>query len=191
MAKVMNDDFVEYIADRVLEIQGMESSELPALRQQLAETERGIENMLNAIQMGIINQSTKQRLDELEERKKEIELRIIQEEIKKPMLSREDVTFWICRFRKLDVSRLEERRRLIDSFVNSVTIFDDYLLITFNYKDGETRLDFKDIESSDLQSVGGPKKSPVTAMVTGFFFFYSQRFPSKKASNTRTCQISR
>lgn len=168
MAKVMNDDFVEYIADRVLEIQGMESSELPALRQQLAETERGIENMLNAIQMGIINQSTKQRLDELEERKKEIELRIIQEEIKKPMLSREDVTFWICRFRKLDVSRLEERRRLIDSFVNSVTIFDDYLLITFNYKDGETRLDFKDIESSDLQSVGGPPKKPVTAMVTGF-----------------------
>ena len=156
MAKVMNDDFVEYIADRVLEIQGMESSELPALRQQLVETERGIENMLNAIQMGIINQSTKQRLDELEERKKEIELRIIHEEIKKPMLSRKDVTFWICRFRKLDVRRLEERRRLIDSFVNSVTIFDDYILITFNYKDGETRLDFKDIESSDLQSVGGP-----------------------------------
>ena len=153
MAKVMNDNFVEYIADRVLEIQGMESSERPSLRQQLAETERGIENMLNAIQMGIINQSTKQRLDELEERKKEIELHIIQEEIKKPMLSREDVTFWICRFRKLDVSKLEERRRLIDSFVNSVTIFDNYILITFNYKDGETRLDFKDIESSDLQSV--------------------------------------
>lgn len=101
MAKVMNDDFVEYIADAVMDLQGKESSELPALRQQLAETERGIENMLNAIQMGIINQSTKQRLDELEERKKEIELHIIQEEIKKPMLSREDVTFWICRFRKL------------------------------------------------------------------------------------------
>ena len=51
------------------------------------------------------------------------------------------------------MSKLEERRRLIDSFVNSVTIFDNYILITFNYKDGETRLDFKDIESSDLQSV--------------------------------------
>lgn len=125
--------------------------------------------MLNAIQMGIINQSTKQRLDELEERKKEIELRIIHEEIKKPMLSRKDVTFWICRFRKLDVSRLEERRRLIDSFVNSVTIFDDYILITFNYKDGETRLDFKDIESSDLQSVGGP--SPYSERNTDFFLF--------------------
>lgn len=114
--------------------------------------------MLNAIQMGIINASTKQRLDELEERKKDIELRIIQEEIKKPILSREDVTFWICRFRKLDVDKLDERRRLIDSFVNSVTIFDDHILITFNYRDGETRLDFSDIESSDLKSVGGPTK---------------------------------
>ena len=156
MAKVMDDNFVEYIADAVMDLQVKESSELPALRKQLEETERGITNMLNAIQMGIINQSTKQRLDELEERKKEIELHIIQEEIKKPMLSREDVTFWICRFRKLDVSKLDERRRLIDSFVNSVTIFDDHILITFNYKEGETRLDFSDIESSDLKSVGGP-----------------------------------
>ena len=160
MAKVMDDHFVEYIADRVMELQSQESSELPALRQQLAETERGIENMLNAIQMGIINASTKQRLDELEERKKDIELRIIQEEIKKPILSREDVTFWICRFRKLDVDKLDERRRLIDSFVNSVTIFDDHILITFNYRDGETRLDFSDIESSDLKSVGGPSEYP-------------------------------
>ena len=38
----------------------------------------------------------------------------------------------------------------------SVTIVDVYILIAFNYKDGETRLDFSDIESSDLQSVGGP-----------------------------------
>ena len=166
MAKVMDDNFVEYIADAVMDLQGKESSELPALRKQLEETERGITNMLNAIQMGIINQSTKQRLDELEERKKDIELHIIQEEIKKPLLSREDVIFWICRFRKLDVSKLDERRRLIDSFVNSVTIFDDHILITFNYKEGETRLDFSDVESSDLKSVGGPnflEKSPFSA----------------------------
>lgn len=115
--------------------------------------------MLNAIQMGVINASTKERLDELEEQKKDVELQIIQEEMKRPMLSREDVVYWICRFRTLDVGKLEERRRLVDSFVNSVTIFDDYILIAFNYKEGETRLDFTDIESSDLKSVGGPRES--------------------------------
>lgn len=170
MAKVMDDSFVEYIADTVMDIQTRESSVLPALRKQLEETERGITNMLNAIQMGIFNTSTKERLDELEERKKEVELQIIQEEMKHPMLSREDVVWWICRFRSLDVSKLEERRRLVDSFVNAITIFDDYILITFNYKEGETRVDFADIESSDLSSVGGPRK-PVTATVTGFSYF--------------------
>jgi len=69
MEKVMDDAFVEYIADMVMELQTKESSELPALRQQLAETEKGIENMLNAIQAGILNASTKQRLDDLEKAK--------------------------------------------------------------------------------------------------------------------------
>ena len=136
-------------------IQSRESSVLPALGKQLEEAESGITNMLNAIQMGIINASTKQRLDELEERKKDIELQIIQEEMKHPAVSREDVIYFVCRFRSLDTSKLDARRRLIDSFVNAVTIFDDYILITFNYKEGETRIDFADIESSDLQSVGG------------------------------------
>ena len=131
--------------------------------------------MLNAIQMGIINASTKQRLDELEDRKADIELQIIQEEMKHPMLTREDVTYWICRFRTLDVSKLEERRRLIDSFVNSVTVFDDYILITFNYKEGEERLDFTDIESSDLQSVGGPAKILKPQWFQDFLLYLGQK----------------
>ena len=156
MAKVMDDNFVEYITDAVMKLQGQENPVLPALRKQLGDIERGINNMLNAIQAGIITESTKQRLSELEEQKKDIELQITQEEMQYPQLSREDVTYWICRFRTLDVTQLEERRRLIDSFVNSVTVFDDYILITFNYKDGETRISFDDIKSSDLKSVGGP-----------------------------------
>ena len=169
MAKIMDDNFVEYVADAVMDIQSRESSVLPALRKQLEEAESGITNMLNAIQMGIINASTKQRLDELEERKKDIELQIIQEEMKHPAVSREDVVYFVCRFRSLDTSKLDARRRLIDSFVNAVTIFDDYILITFNYKEGETRIDFADIESSDLQSVGGPSWSRCCTSAPAFF----------------------
>lgn len=161
MEKVMDDAFVEYIADMVMELQTKESSELPALRQQLTETEKGIENMLNAIQAGILNASTKQRLDDLEKAKEQIELSIAQEEMQRPMFTREQVIFWLCRFRKLDVTTLEGRRKLIDSFVNSVVVYDDYVLITFNYKDGTKTVSFKDIESSDLSSLGGPRRSKV------------------------------
>lgn len=118
--------------------------------------------------------STKQRLDELEERKKDIELQIIQEEMKHPAVSREDVVYFVCRFRSLDTSKLDARRRLIDSFVNAVTIFDDYILITFNYKEGETRIDFADIESSDLQSVGGPTKKGTLKLLISESLFLVQ-----------------
>lgn len=43
MAKVMEGNFVEYITDAVMELQGKESSVLPALRKQLEDAERGNE----------------------------------------------------------------------------------------------------------------------------------------------------
>ena len=154
----MDDAFVEYVADMVMELQTKESSELPALRQQLIETEKGIENMLNAIQAGVLNSSTKQRLDDLEKAKERIELSIAKEEMQRPMFTQEQVIFWLCRFRKLDVTTLAGRRKLIDSFVNSVVVYDEHILITFNYKDSTKTVSFRDIESSDLSSLGGPKK---------------------------------
>ena len=105
--------------------------------------------------------------------------------MKHPAVSREDVIYFVCRFRSLDTSKLDARRRLIDSFVNAVTIFDDYILITFNYKEGETRIDFTDIESSDLQSVGGPKcvdercSTENAAQKRGVFIYLSSLFNEK------------
>ena len=153
---IMDDDFVEYFVDLAMELQGKESSELPALRKQLSDTEKGIENMLNAIQMGIINDSTKRRLDELEAAKQKLELSIIREEIRKPVFSRDQIRFFITQFRSLDISTLEGRRRLIDGFVNSIVVYDDHILVTINYKDKAKRISFKEIESSDLSSLGGP-----------------------------------
>lgn len=156
MAKIMDDRFVNYIADVLMKLQSRESIVLPALKKQLEETQNGINNMLNAIQMGIINSSTKQRLDDLEKAKADIQLQIIEEEMSHPLLTREDIIYWICRFRSIDTKELDERRRLVDSFVNTVTIFDDYILITFNYKDGTKSFPFSHLESSDLSEFGGP-----------------------------------
>ena len=95
------------------------------------------------------------------------------------MLTREDVVYWICRFRTLDVSKLDERRRLIDSFVNSVTIFDDHILITFNYKEGSERVTFEDIKSSDLKSVGGPSSCGENAILPVKPVFSTHSRPSE------------
>ena len=68
----LNDTVVSDVAALVVQAQDRENTDLPALQNQLAQTERGIENLLNAIQQGIFTASTKQRLDELEEVKEEL-----------------------------------------------------------------------------------------------------------------------
>ena len=67
MKATMNDEVMERLIDALMELQKKESTEPPLLKKQLAETEKGMNNMLNAIQAGIFTPSTKQRLDELEE----------------------------------------------------------------------------------------------------------------------------
>ena len=159
MRNIMDDAFVEYFTDQALALQGQESNELPALRRQLADTDKAIDNMLNAIQAGIFNASTKRRLDELETTKEKLELSIIKEEMKKPQFTREQIQFYILQFRKVDTNTLDGRRRLIDGFVNSVVVYDDYILVTFNYKEGAEQITFEQIERSDLSSLVGPNLS--------------------------------
>jgi len=165
--KMLTDDaVVEYIADLVMELQERENTDLPRYKAQLAETETSIDNMLNAIQQGIFNSSTKQRLDALEAAKGELEVKILQEEMQRPLLTREQVVFWICRYRQLDVTIPEQRQRLIDGFVNSVYLYDDKIILTFNYKEGCKTISLRDImglaNSSDLcaRVAPGRKRPP-------------------------------
>ena len=44
----MNDEVMERLIDTLMELQKKESTDLPLLKKQLAETEKGINNMLNA-----------------------------------------------------------------------------------------------------------------------------------------------
>ena len=59
------------------------------------------ENMLNAIQAGVLTNSTKSRLEKLEAQQKELEVRIAEEKIARPRLSENQVRFWLSRFLSL------------------------------------------------------------------------------------------
>lgn len=150
MKKIMDDKLMEQLSYRLYDLQMQSNSILPALREQLSDVEKGIDNMLDAIQQGIVLESTKKRLSDLENHKKQLEIEIAQEEIKNPLLTREQIEFGLTRFRKLDLSTQRGKQTLIDSFVNAIFLFDDYAIVTCNYKDGEEKITFEDIENSEL-----------------------------------------
>ena len=136
MKMVMDDKAIEAIVSMVIDVQDRENTNLPLYEQQLNEANTAIQNLLNAIQQGILTKSTKGRLEELEAVKDELEIKIANERLAKPKLSAEFVTFWLHRFRKLDVRQQSHRKMLIDAFVNTIYLFDDKVVIGFNYKDG-------------------------------------------------------
>ena len=171
MKAIMNDEVMERLIDTLMELQKRESTDLPLLKKQLAETEKGINNMLNAIQAGIFTPSTKQRLDELEETKSQLEVSILQEEMHKPLLTREQIAFFIYRFRKFDVTKREQRQRLIDSFVNAVYLYEDKIILTFNYKDGSKTITLAEVEGSDLSVLGAPKAKKQKALSLLLLFY--------------------
>ena len=119
--------------------------------------------MLNAIQQGILTPSTKQRLDELEQTKQEIEVAICQEQIKNPSITKEEIICYIKKFRDLNLDDINARKALIDNFINCIYLYDDKLLFTFNFKEGTKELSLNDLESdylehsSDMRVEGSPE----------------------------------
>ena len=166
MQLVRDDAAMESIIAKVMELQDRENTNLPLYEKQLRDAESGIQNMLNAIQAGILTSSTKERLEQLEETKRELEARIAEEKLAKPKIKEEFIRFWLMRFRKLDMSLKDQRQALVDTFINSIYLYDDKVLITFNYKEGTQTITFEEAaqaaskeNGSDLDCFTAPRKA--------------------------------
>ena len=157
--RVLQDDEISRIADSILALQNSEDTTIPALKKQLADTERGIENMLNAIQQGVLTGSTKERLEALEKQRDNLKIAVLQAELQKPKYTKEQIVSWIGQFKYGDVNSREYQKRIIDTFVNSLYLFDDRLVITYNFKGGTETITLKDVEAvygSDLKAMSPP-----------------------------------
>ncbi len=152
MQLVKDDAAMESIIAKVMELQNKENTNIPLYKKQLRDAESGIQNMLNAIQAGILTSSTKERLEQLEETKRELEARIAEEKLAKPKVTEEFIRFWLLRFRKLDMSLKDQRQALVDTFINAIYLYDDKVLITFNYKEGTQTVTFG--EAAEAASKG-------------------------------------
>ena len=133
--------------------------EVEAYRQAIEEVDKKLDNLVEAITNGIYSSKTKQVLDELEERKKNLQEELYQEELDHPIVSEEQILHALYHYKNLDISTKEGKQRLIDGFVNSIYLYDDRYVITFNYKNKSKTVTFEEIESSSLTSKASPKTS--------------------------------
>lgn len=168
--QVLTDENIEKISTRAMELiekELQDTSILIGLQERLKETNKRIKNLMSAIEQGIITPTTKERLEELEEERRDLEGQIAREEMKKPLLTKERIMYWLESFKRGDIKDVEYQRRIIDTLVNSVYVYDDgdkgrKLVLTFNISGNNTLT----ISSSDIERTAPPN----SANPNSFFF---------------------
>ena len=178
---IFSDEIIEQLIDLIMEAQQQENTRLPVLKDQLRDTEKRLANLLEAIEQGILTPTTKQRLDELEARKEALNTSILEEELKKPVLTREWMRFWFEKFRKGDMRDMEHQRQIIDTFVNSVYVFDDRVVLNFNFTDDSKTISCEEVLGSSAVD-NAPLKNPLSDD-NGFFVYLHLASRQKRRYN--------
>jgi len=129
-----DDALLDYIAENTYQYclaQHTDTSYTKSLQNALAKTEKAIANLLRAIEAGIFNKSTKDRMNELEEQKAESKTALVAAKLKEDLgLKKENIEFFLHQFADLDYSDVACQKRLIKTFVNSVFVYDDKVVVT-------------------------------------------------------------
>ena len=158
------------IADRIV-LRNDKSDEsrnvLRMLERELRKTEKAIANMLAAIEQGVITDTTKSRLQELEKSKKEQEENIaIEKASEKPKLTKEQISKYI----RYALSKAP--KQMIDLLVERIDVANDKISITFKYthdnRPDESRqvCSFMSYDFTYEKSKGGCKPTPVPKTIT-------------------------
>ena len=160
---VMQDNVVEWIIEgyqKFIESARKESA-LESMKAELTTVKKSTENIMKAIEAGIITETTKERLLELESKRKDLEHSIDIESKVLKEVSPEQIRFWIEQFRYGDIESRDFQKELIRVFVQSIYLYDDKLKLVFNYDtEGERQISFEEIESADSEGVVGSYKLP-------------------------------
>ena len=88
IALIKSEDVLECIAENTYQYfiaQNTDTSYTKSLQKALDETERAITNLLRAIEAGILNESTKERMDELHQQKTELKTALASAKVKENM----------------------------------------------------------------------------------------------------------
>ena len=174
VSQVLTDTAIERIADAIVVMQEQEDTVTPVLKQQLQQCETEIRNVMKAIRLGIITDTTKECLEDLETQRELLKESIAQLQLERRSFSKEEIVEWISKYKNGNTNDPDYRKEIIDTFVNSVYVYDDKLILTYNYKDGSQTLTLQEINatlSSDLTGICPPKVHRNFDRITADFLY--------------------
>lgn len=134
---VLNDSVIDYLVSEILKVQESDSSSasISVLKKERRDVEKSLSNILRAIEAGIFNDTTSERMNQLEIRQKEISVEIAKEELKRRKLTPDHLYYWFGLFKNGDVTDVSFQKHLVDAFINQIFVYKDRVVIAYNYAD--------------------------------------------------------
>jgi DNA invertase Pin-like site-specific DNA recombinase len=154
----LTDAEMDRIADLVQqEVENRQKhSRLAALEKELAEVEKKLKNIADAICNGVWGPTTQETMHNLEEDAAALRKEIAKEKFNEIIpLDRDQVLFILHKFASIDRHSEADRRLLINAFLNSVYVYDDHLKIILNTIEGQPRLMFDEVPDIPLDDSSG------------------------------------
>lgn len=135
---MLTPERIDHIATKIVELceqERKDKSGVVALQRRLKQVKKEAKNLLDAIKQGKAQDILLEELDKVQATQKDIEREIARENSKFPLMTVDKVKFFMERFVKGDVNDFFFRERLIDTFINKITIYNDKIAILFNIQD--------------------------------------------------------
>ena len=132
--KVLNNpETINSITDRILAAREQmlkDNSVMNILEQEQKELTKAIDNILSAIEKGIVTSSTKQRMEELDAKLDVVKCKIAVEESKtQSLLTKQDIVKFLRKTLRKDP------KQMINLLVRKIILYDDKVEIYYNYVD--------------------------------------------------------
>lgn len=136
--------------------QDSSQEELQNLNKQLEQTDTAISNLIRAIEAGILTEETKKRMDELTQQKTELKAAIADRELAQEFhLKKNHIKFYLYKLRDSNLEDQEVQKRLIQTFINAVFVYDDCIKLTYNFSGNKNTVTLKALETAEGQTGQG------------------------------------
>lgn len=132
---VLTDGMIEWIADKLCEMAKKRNAEsrLGEYEKRLSETNKQIQNILRAVEMGIISDTFKDRIAELEDEKRNLVGMVEFEKATTIKIDKFEAITYLETIRDGDYTDEKFQRQIIRDYVRAVYLYDDHFKLCIDF----------------------------------------------------------
>ena len=125
---------------------------LDGLRSRRKQCEKAIDNLVAALETGAASPTIAARIRDREDELENIKLAIAEQELVQEKFDEKQILYYLSNITKGDRSDIRYAQSLVDTFINSVYVYEDKVVICYNFTGDSSKITIEDIEKAMLEA---------------------------------------